>query len=50
MKVRDANPISGDRVVEIYGTPEQTQAANSLLQAFIYSGQSTAGAGSRGLY
>lgn len=50
LKVLEPNPISGDRVVEIYGTPEQTQAAHSLLQGFIYSGQSSGGAGSRGVY
>lgn len=47
--VLEPNPMTGDRVVEIYGMPEQTQAAQSLLQAFIFSGPSTAG-GPRGLY
>lgn len=50
LTVLEPNPISGDRIVEIFGTPEQTQAAQSLLQAFILSGQSSAGAGPRGLY
>eukprot|EP00250_Pteridium_aquilinum_P019391 c24412_g1_i1 orf=201-2342(+) len=50
LTILEPNPMSGDRVVEIYGTPEQTQAAQSLLQAFILSGQSSAGTGPRGLY
>ncbi|MCO5546752.1 hypothetical protein L7F22_000188 [Adiantum nelumboides] len=49
LTVLEPNPITGDRVVEIFGTPEQTQAAQSLLQAFILSGQSSGG-GPRGLY
>ncbi|KAH7300501.1 hypothetical protein KP509_24G065400 [Ceratopteris richardii] len=49
LTVLEPNPLTGDRVVEIYGAPEQTQAAQSLLQAFIASGQSSA-SGARGLY
>jgi transcription antitermination factor NusA-like protein len=40
VKLRD--PITGasDRVVEISGTPEQSHAAQSLIQAFMLTGQS----------
>ena len=50
LTILDPHPISGDRNVEIRGTPEQTQAAQSLLQAFIYSGQSSGGSGHRGMH
>jgi poly(rC)-binding protein 2/3/4 len=40
-KVKLKSLISGssERIVEISGTPDQTHAAQSLLQAFVLSGQ-----------
>lgn len=37
----DVRPGASESVVEISGTPEQTHAAQSLLQAFILSGQTS---------
>lgn len=37
----DVRPGASERTVEISGTPEQTHIAQSLLQAFILSGQSS---------
>ncbi|KAI5056333.1 hypothetical protein GOP47_0028151 [Adiantum capillus-veneris] len=39
VKVNGVTPGALERVVEISGTPDQTHAAQSLLQAFILSGQ-----------
>uniref|UniRef100_A0A0C9RWN6 TSA: Wollemia nobilis Ref_Wollemi_Transcript_8244_2694 transcribed RNA sequence n=1 Tax=Wollemia nobilis TaxID=56998 RepID=A0A0C9RWN6_9CONI len=39
IKLHDSRSGSSDRVIEISGTPEQTHAAKSLLQAFIATGQ-----------
>eukprot|EP00250_Pteridium_aquilinum_P014715 c22156_g1_i1 orf=582-2825(-) len=39
VKVNGLTPGALDRIVEISGTPDQTHAAQSLLQAFILSGQ-----------
>lgn len=39
VKLHDSKPGGTDRIVEISGTPEQTHAAQSLLQAFAMSGQ-----------
>lgn len=41
VKLHDVRPGSSERMVEISGTPEQAHAAQSLLQAFILSGQSS---------
>ena len=41
VKLHDSKPGASDRVVEISGTPEQTHAAQSLLQAFAMSGQNS---------
>uniref|UniRef100_A0A0C9RV58 TSA: Wollemia nobilis Ref_Wollemi_Transcript_11433_2942 transcribed RNA sequence n=1 Tax=Wollemia nobilis TaxID=56998 RepID=A0A0C9RV58_9CONI len=41
VKLHDAKPGGTDRIVEISGTPEQTHAAQSLLQAFAMSGQNS---------
>jgi poly(rC)-binding protein 2/3/4 len=41
VKLHESKPGGTDRVVEISGTPEQTHAAQSLLQAFAMSGQNT---------
>ena len=38
MKLHDSQSGGSDRVIEISGTPEQTHAAKSLLQAFIATG------------
>lgn len=38
VKLHDSESGSSDRVIEISGTPEQTHAAKSLLQAFIATG------------
>lgn len=38
--VHEPHPGTTDRVVVISGTPDETQAAQSLLQAFILTGQS----------
>lgn len=40
VKLHDPRQGTAERVVEISGTPEQTHAAQNLLQAFILSGQS----------
>lgn len=37
----DVRPGAAEAVVEISGTPEQTQSAQSLLQAFILRGQTS---------
>lgn len=39
VKLHESKPGGTDRIVEISGTPEQTHAAQSLLQAFAMSGQ-----------
>lgn len=39
VKVNGLTPGALERIVEISGTPDQTHAAQSLLQAFILSGQ-----------
>eukprot|EP00897_Mesotaenium_endlicherianum_P003561 jgi/Mesen1/3232/ME000187S02395 len=39
VKLHEAGENAAERVVEINGTPDQVQAAQSLLQAFIISGQ-----------
>ncbi|KAJ7531321.1 hypothetical protein O6H91_14G045200 [Diphasiastrum complanatum] len=39
VKLFDARPGAYERIVEISGTPDQTQSAQSLLEAFILSGQ-----------
>lgn len=41
VKLHESKPGGTDRVVEISGTPEQTHAAQSLLQAFAMSGQNS---------
>lgn len=38
VKLHDSQSGASDRVIEISGTPEQTHAAKSLLQAFIATG------------
>lgn len=38
--VRAPNPGKTERTVVISGTPDETQAAQSLLQAFILTGTS----------
>eukprot|EP00249_Psilotum_nudum_P023906 c29024_g2_i1 orf=101-2146(+) len=37
----DVGPEASEKIVEISGTPEQTHAAQCLLQAFILSGQTS---------
>ncbi|CAM6118151.1 unnamed protein product [Calypogeia fissa] len=41
VKLHDVRPGSSERMVEISGTPDQAQRAQSLLQTFILSGQSS---------
>lgn len=41
VKLHESKPGGTDRIVEISGTPEQTHAAQSLLQAFAMSGQNS---------
>ena len=38
VKLHDSQHGASDRVIEISGTPEQTHAAKSLLQAFMATG------------
>lgn len=38
--VHEPRPGTGDRMVVISGTPDETQAAQSLLHAFILTGSS----------
>ncbi|KAF9610464.1 hypothetical protein IFM89_022428 [Coptis chinensis] len=40
VSIHDPRPGTSETIVVISGTPDQTQAAQSLLQAFILSGQS----------
>lgn len=37
--IHDPKPGATEGVVIVYGTPEQTHAAQSLIQAFILCGQ-----------
>ncbi|KAJ7542078.1 hypothetical protein O6H91_07G013500 [Diphasiastrum complanatum] len=43
VKLHEVKPGAVDRIIEISGTPEQTQAAQSLLEAFIITSQSQGG-------
>ncbi|KAJ7299706.1 hypothetical protein O6H91_20G048700 [Diphasiastrum complanatum] len=43
VKLHEERPGAVDRIIEISGTPEQTQAAQSLLEAFIITSQSHGG-------
>lgn len=36
--LHEPRPGTSDRIVIISGTPDETQAAQSLLQAFIHTG------------
>ena len=36
--IHEPRPGTSDRIIVISGTPDETQAAQSLLQAFILSG------------
>ena len=38
--VHEPDPITNDRLIVISGTPDETQAAQSLLHAFILTGSS----------
>lgn len=38
--LHEPRPGTSDRIVVISGTPDETQAAQSLLQAFILTGPS----------
>jgi len=38
--VHESLPATGDRTIVISGTPDETRAAQSLLQAFILTGSS----------
>ncbi|KAJ7551004.1 hypothetical protein O6H91_07G129300 [Diphasiastrum complanatum] len=50
VKLHDGKPGATERTIEISGTPEQTQAAQSLLEAFLLSDQSQGSLGFGGLY